>query len=469
MEFMYHVRRNEWLNRWAKWIWDLIEALTLFVGVLSWQIVFGEYNPLFYSIGAIFIGRLQSYKERFAPATFIAILFQLFDIWKFYESKNWVELMMAVIIPTALVAFFQFWRRASLWNWIALFTAFVAELGLHVPFVTLREVIQMLIAAILLAFYQKERLFRSKSMRELEIDPLTEVCNRRGCQSWLDTWQGQVGKCLMLDIDEFKFVNDSFGHEVGDQVLREISRRLQAVVGTHGAIVRWGGDEFLILIPHRSEAESLTDLSFATTLHRKLTDAPLWVEALGTNLTLRVSIGVAIGELSLSLVDQADQALLDIKRSSKNRVGLFVEARQDRGISSMTEARMDNRQLDWVIRALTPLMERAEFGFVVTGLDHRILSVNRAYETLSGYSRDDLIGQRPKLLASQLRNNDAHYAALRQDLTTLGNWKGEFYNHRPDNTEWVAYEWITVIEMGGERLGYWGIVSEKQTLWGRDE
>ena len=86
-------------------------------------------------------------------------------------------------------------------------------------------------------------------------DPLTGLANRRGCEKSI---AGEISRaererkplsCIMLDIDRFKQVNDTMGHQAGDQVLREISAMLRQSVRAYDIVARWGGEEFLVILP----------------------------------------------------------------------------------------------------------------------------------------------------------------------------------------------------------------------------
>src|SRR5204862_5558047 len=86
-------------------------------------------------------------------------------------------------------------------------------------------------------------------------DPLTGLANRRGCEKSI---AGEISRaererkplsCIMLDIDRFKQVNDTMGHQAGDQVLRDLSTMLRQSVRAYDIVARWGGEEFLLILP----------------------------------------------------------------------------------------------------------------------------------------------------------------------------------------------------------------------------
>jgi two-component system, cell cycle response regulator len=155
-------------------------------------------------------------------------------------------------------------------------------------------------------------------------DALTGLPNRRhlserlaemGSASHRHGWPLGV---LILDIDHFKRVNDSAGHEAGDLVLREFARRLQPLPRREDVIGRWGGEEFLALLPD-------TNMAGAELLAGRMLSAiraepfPL---ADGTALNVTVSIGCAVGITpdAESLVRTADTALYEAKDAGRNRV-----------------------------------------------------------------------------------------------------------------------------------------------------
>jgi diguanylate cyclase (GGDEF)-like protein len=124
----------------------------------------------------------------------------------------------------------------------------------------------------------------------------------------------------MIDIDHFKAINDAHGHQAGDHVLREISRRFREGLRAVDALGRYGGEEFLVILPHTSEEDARQT---AERLRRAIADEPF--RAAGQAFEVTVSIGVAAYPSSAAdtpnaLIHEADAALYRAKQAGRNRV-----------------------------------------------------------------------------------------------------------------------------------------------------
>jgi diguanylate cyclase (GGDEF)-like protein len=163
---------------------------------------------------------------------------------------------------------------------------------------------------------QAELRRRNDELEHLSLtDPLTGLPNRRHLHSVLDAAaaQGQRGVAI-VDIDHFKRVNDEHGHPAGDQVIAEVAARLRAAVGAAGVVGRWGGEEFLVVVP------DLSALEVARRCHLAIGQDPIAVED-QQPLLITVSIGVAMGERpDVELLGRADEALYAAKEAGRNRV-----------------------------------------------------------------------------------------------------------------------------------------------------
>lgn len=157
--------------------------------------------------------------------------------------------------------------------------------------------------------------------RDANTDMLTGLPNRRFLQAQLDgeferaVRYGRTFSVALLDLDHFKRVNDTFGHAVGDKTLQEVARLLTAQVRNLDTTGRWGGEEFLLLLP---ELPLRTAAEVAERFRQLVEGHPF---AHGHPLT--VSLGVAeyrAGEGLDELLNRADAALYDAKTQGRNRV-----------------------------------------------------------------------------------------------------------------------------------------------------
>jgi diguanylate cyclase (GGDEF)-like protein len=155
------------------------------------------------------------------------------------------------------------------------------------------------------------------------VDTLTGLANRRQFgrrrdQLLATAAQGTQVGLIVIDVDHFKQVNDSDGHLVGDAVLRILARRLATAIEPTHLLVRWGGEEFLVLAPALDEAATN---ALAERLHLVVGATPF---AIGEDKTLAmtVSIGCVAGRLEQidTLIPLADEALYEAKRTGRNRV-----------------------------------------------------------------------------------------------------------------------------------------------------
>ena len=152
-------------------------------------------------------------------------------------------------------------------------------------------------------------------------DALTGASNRRRVDEALREMLGSTGCAvglLLLDIDDFKDVNDAHGHRVGDEVLIELVARLRGTVRPEDLVARWGGEEFLVLCRAEKD-ESVRALA-------ERVRATVGERAFRTTvgeLAITISIGAVTGrgatQAADTLVDAADAALLSAKRAGKNR------------------------------------------------------------------------------------------------------------------------------------------------------
>jgi diguanylate cyclase (GGDEF)-like protein/putative nucleotidyltransferase with HDIG domain len=169
------------------------------------------------------------------------------------------------------------------------------------------------------------RLARSAAERRARTDELTGVFNRRHfAEIVAEALVGSPAGCglLLLDADHFKQVNDVYGHVVGDAVLVELTRRLQAELGVEDCLARWGGEEFAVLLRGVSSDAQLDDRAqqLRAAVERQA------IVAAGASVRLTVSVGAVRSGEELAtldtLVEAADSCLYAAKRAGRNRVSL---------------------------------------------------------------------------------------------------------------------------------------------------
>lgn len=174
----------------------------------------------------------------------------------------------------------------------------------------------------LLAAHAASRLRGSELVRTLRAqaasDPLTGLGHRASFQEALAaSHRRPVTAVVLCDIDCFKHINDTFGHQRGDQVLCDFAETLAGAMRRGDTLYRLGGDEFAALIVVADEREAL---DATHRLHQAVVDADLGVT---------VSLGVAVpfdGESDASLLARADRALYGVKRRGRDGVALAARA-----------------------------------------------------------------------------------------------------------------------------------------------
>ncbi|MGB6547176.1 MAG: diguanylate cyclase [Candidatus Acidiferrales bacterium] len=156
-------------------------------------------------------------------------------------------------------------------------------------------------------------------------DSLTGLLNRTAVNEIIDREiartirEGTEFSVIMADIDNFKSINDTYGHAIGDAVLREMARRLQASIRPYDSIGRYGGEEFLVVSPGcglTSAAEQ------AERIRKCIYEEP--IQAAGVTIPATMSLGFAVAPieatLAIDLVRVADAALYCAKNNGRNRV-----------------------------------------------------------------------------------------------------------------------------------------------------
>ena len=166
-----------------------------------------------------------------------------------------------------------------------------------------------------------------KSEREMLIDILTGVCNRKAFDKKINEFYDRFKKkndffsVIMLDIDLFKKLNDSYGHRIGDEVLALVGARLKECVKGKDFIARYGGDEFVVLLPMTSLKQTTI---VAENIRKDMNEKQLKLKKTGERIgSISVSLGVSqihSRDTINSVIERADEALYLAKSAGGNNI-----------------------------------------------------------------------------------------------------------------------------------------------------
>ena len=228
--------------------------------------------------------------------------------------------------------------------------------------------------ALVFAYVRMLRVRRDvdRTERQLEelvyVDPVSQLLNRRAANQQLETLQRQPVHgfvMALLDLDDFKLVNDTHGHPAGDELLSALGRRLVEGLGPEGRVFRYGGDEFMLLFPNRAEA-------YKDALgHRILQALQPLLELESRMMALRGSVGLAHfpsdADNTADLLRAADTAMYRAKQSGKNSFASYTQAmdrqlrRRLRLLGELRRA-LENDEFRLVYQPIVALADRRIVG-----------------------------------------------------------------------------------------------------------
>ena len=184
------------------------------------------------------------------------------------------------------------------------------------------------------------RLYAYQHQVELDrnLDGLTGLLNRRALTEAMPTVpDSPLGAAILVDLDHFKEVNDTFGHQAGDQALTTAAQILRAVFGREGLVCRLGGDEFFILQPLGQDGET----ALTALLEELLRQVPLVFQQGQQQVAVTFSVGAFLCSRTEShdpeeLISQADAAMYQVKESGRNAAILHRQGFPDRRLPGST-------------------------------------------------------------------------------------------------------------------------------------
>ena len=210
---------------------------------------------------------------------------------------------------------------------------------------------------------QTEQRMRHQALH----DPLTGLANRALCRDRiahalaLSERAGTAAAVLFLDIDNFKRVNDLFGHAAGDQLLVALARRMSAAVRPADTVARLGGDEFVVVC---EDVDERTALALGSRVAAAVREP---IEAGGTQHTLSASVGIALGAAASVdpdvLVSRADAAAYRAKERDRGCVEIFDEGMRQRALDRLStesdlEGALERHELELVFQPIVSLADR---------------------------------------------------------------------------------------------------------------
>ena len=180
---------------------------------------------------------------------------------------------------------------------------------------------------------EKQRVELACALERLEViashDDLTQLVNRRQMMQLLSAEEERSANRLLMtavaliDIDHFKLINDTYGHEAGDETLRCFSQRVSDALRTQDTMARWGGEEFLLMMPATGSAVAVSVLE---RVRESVCASPIDVGIVRIDVTF--SAGIAMlrpGDVIEDAIRRADQAMFEAKNSGRNRIRVSKE------------------------------------------------------------------------------------------------------------------------------------------------
>jgi diguanylate cyclase (GGDEF)-like protein len=195
--------------------------------------------------------------------------------------------------------------------------------GLEVHCISTGVLFQGVNYFIVLIFYKKYSSLKQTNMilnKNLEIDKLTELFNRRAFDNYIMTLnEYDQFSVIFIDIDNFRDFNNKYGHHTGDIVLRDVSAVIKSIVGSKGNVYRYGGEEIVILLKDYNKAEAE---KMAQTIR-------IGIYKLHNSSFLRITLSLGVASYPehgfdiYDIIEASDNALLKAKARGKNCVEVY--------------------------------------------------------------------------------------------------------------------------------------------------
>jgi len=283
----------------------VLEVLTC--SVFATMVVGKEWGFMFYTVALVPVSFYLAYtlpgfdRGSLLPALttiMVAVVYFIVDVVAEDSVAAYAE-----VIPRSFVNFFYYFDTA---------VAFCILLAFSWLF------------AVEVRYMQEQIEDENKTLQEMAMyDPLTSLYNRRTMVDKLNEQYEKATKTpeqyylVMADIDDFKMFNDTYGHDMGDRILREIALAFRMNINGENVVCRWGGEEFLALVhDSKEDLESILDRVRSDISNIRLPGVPY-------DVVLTVTMGVSASDPDKNmdrLISIADHKMYDGKRKGKNRI-----------------------------------------------------------------------------------------------------------------------------------------------------
>ena len=330
---------------------NIVRVLMLIVGLIFALFIFSDFYfyrdlnifpvaivlrliGLIVTIAAFFlIGRFKHYNHALIMVTLVQLLIfaiYLLNLHLLGATEIYIQFMTAMLFIMAVFLIPNLWKNCIIAGSVILAGYIFSRIFFLVPTETVSTFMHGVYLGICLVccaifLYGRENSRRKQFVAERLLehmaitDRLTNIYNRVRFEYMLGTWiknkRHNPFSLILFDIDDFKKVNDNFGHTVGDQVLVGTSEVVSAHIRDEDIFARWGGEEFVVLFGN-------TGLEKAKELAERLRRA-VEVNPCADAGKITISIGVAEyreGETITEFVNHADEKMYEAKRAGKNRV-----------------------------------------------------------------------------------------------------------------------------------------------------
>lgn len=295
-------RHNRHVQRYLPYIAIIFFSLSFIyggytVGITSPATIAGYISLV--TVGLVLFDRKIIYTI-FIPIT----IYLLIAIFLSMTGKMTYAPVYSEVLNQGVLIHNQFWVYSQLYFYIPIFFA------------------GLVLFEILLTQWRN----REKQINEIsQIDPLTGIYNRRKIGANLSKIQHeqQSYALVLLDLDHFKSINDRYGHDIGDQVLKKVAKILSANLRGEDVVGRFGGEEFILVLKDKSLKQAI---DIAERCRVEIEKEPIYLNK-STSIHVSASFGVSLSQPTLTkeaIIRQADQALYQAKDGGRNQVKPYL-------------------------------------------------------------------------------------------------------------------------------------------------